>query len=115
MANQLRGEASLKLEGKSYLVVFGWRELAELVDEFGDKYIPIIIQACTENFNPRVMEKALAIGLRPKLDIEQIVGLNPSIPSVAKALVEALNLGITGSHGVLPEEEGRVQVENPIQ
>lgn len=109
MVNRHRGEASIAIGGRTYVVWYGWPGIDLLRAEFGDSFDVAITQAMTRADLP-VLGKALAIGLRdawPGVTGDILAAQSPPIAAVC----EAITLGIRRSfHG---DEEPVEPAPNP--
>jgi hypothetical protein len=93
MANPLRGEVVIELDGKGYLVWYGWAGVTLLREQLGDDF-DVKITAAMATLDLPVLAAALAIGLRdawPGVTAERIAELSPPIRPVVDAISTSLH------------------------
>lgn len=106
MVNPVRGEASIELDGKAYVVWYGWPGVVMLREQIGEDFDIKITTAMTKLDLP-VLAAALAIGLRdswPGVTAEAIAARSPPIRPVCDAIALALARTFHGT-GEVPEPE----------
>lgn len=107
MPNSYRGEASIEIGGRTYLVWYGWPGVALLREEFGEGFDIKITQAMASLDLP-VLAKVLAIGLRdswPGVTAEEIESQSPPITPVTEAISLALRRTFRGNEEVRDEPD----------
>lgn len=105
IANPYNGEATIELEGKTFLLRYDWEGFAQLRELCGEGFEVETAQALAK-FDLAYVAKVLAVGLRksrPGTTPEEIMALAPPIGPVSAAISLAFRRGWWGPTGEPPE------------
>lgn len=104
MANPIRGEYPIELDGKRYVVRYDWARLQQINDEF---------PADLELDNMRTLAELLAIGIADeKVTADYIIECSPPVLLAKDAFVKAHNFAYLGREAPV-ETEGEPKSDRP--
>lgn len=107
MVNPIRGEASIEIGGRTYLVWYGWPGVTLLREQIGDDF-DVKITTAMATLDMPVLAAALAIGLReswPGVTGEQLAACSPPIRPVVGTISLALQRTFYGLEEVPAEPD----------
>ena len=110
MANKYTGETSVKIQNKTYRLVYDWEALAEVKSIYGGDDI---ITRLNTGEDPKLLARVLAVGLKkfhPEITVEKILTISPPIFYIVKSIDDAFTLAYFGADGY--KEVGEVKKKN---
>jgi len=109
-----RGDVALAMNGKSYVLHYGWPQVEKLVDKFGQSFDSVIATA-SANYDLPVLAFTLSVGLEARNDEiitpEQIMDISPPMIQTIKALNDSIMVAFYGQ----PEMPEELEKKTPIR
>lgn len=113
-ANKERGEIAIKIDGEERILKYGWNEIAQLQEKFGEK-VDTALNDAIKSFKPGIIAEILVIGLQrnwPEVSVEAIMEISPPIMEASQKIFRAFNLAMFGDE-TIPDEVQRQMAETP--